>query len=299
MFSKTKAEPEGRGNPAELVDCRATVEKRELGATVKPKGQWAEAESGPRRLEAESRETPTMAMLEDGSPAELAPHRWWAEGEQRGCQTTAVGGGRSGWEGGHLPASRLPGLNLGTGGAGSGGRFRGAGTGALRGLNSGNGALSPMLWHNQRDILRSPSAVVQGAELLSALTPSAAFSLMAGVVAGSHTLTDIISSSSSPAILSSVAPYGDGSSVAILGQRGSAHDVQAGVVKRTERVVRVGGEACEDQEQSGVTLKRSLPLLQQEEEVFRAKEGIHREYRQQKQNTEEKGGNKNGGNTRR
>ncbi len=41
-----------------------------------------------RASEAESRETPTTAMLEDGSPAELAPRRWWAEEEQRGCQTT-------------------------------------------------------------------------------------------------------------------------------------------------------------------------------------------------------------------
>ncbi len=72
------------------MDYRATVERRELGAIVEPTGQWSEAESGPRRLEAESRETPTTATLEDGSPAELAPHRWWAEGEQRGCQTTAV-----------------------------------------------------------------------------------------------------------------------------------------------------------------------------------------------------------------
>ncbi len=97
---QTKAEPEGRGSLAELVDCRATVERRELGPMVEPTGQRAEAESGPRRLEAESRETPTTATLEDGSPAKLAPHRWWAEGEQRGCQTTTVeeagAGGRAG-----------------------------------------------------------------------------------------------------------------------------------------------------------------------------------------------------------
>ncbi len=70
------------------------------GAMVEPVGQRAEAESGPRRLDAELRETPTMVTLEDGSPAELALHRWWAEGEQRSCQTTAVeeagAGGRAG-----------------------------------------------------------------------------------------------------------------------------------------------------------------------------------------------------------
>ncbi len=79
--------------------------------------------NGQRASEAESRETPTMATLEDGSPAVLAPHRsavlnssppvlnsmqimqsgggvamawnweplhrWWAEGEQTSCQLTA------------------------------------------------------------------------------------------------------------------------------------------------------------------------------------------------------------------
>ncbi len=47
------------------------------------------------------------------------------------------------------------------------------------------------------------------------LTPSVAFSLEAGVVAGSSTLTDVISSSGSAAIRGSVAPCGDGSSVAV------------------------------------------------------------------------------------
>ncbi len=112
-------------------------------------------------------------------------------------------GGRSGGEG---SGGRLRGAGTGgrSGGAGSGGRLRGAGTGALR----------PLLWHNPRAILSSSSAAVQGAELLSALTLSVAFSLKAGVVAGSRTLTDVICSSGSVAILSSVALCGDGSSVA-------------------------------------------------------------------------------------
>ncbi len=50
--------------------------------------EGARSHGGGRASEAGSRETPTTAMLEDGSPAELAPHRWWAEEEQRGCQTT-------------------------------------------------------------------------------------------------------------------------------------------------------------------------------------------------------------------
>ncbi len=49
---------------------------------LEPSGQRAEVESGPRRLEAKSRETPTTAMLEDGSPAKIAPHLWWVEGEE-------------------------------------------------------------------------------------------------------------------------------------------------------------------------------------------------------------------------
>ncbi len=35
---------------------------------VEPAGQRAKAESGPQRLEVESRETPTTATLEDVSP---------------------------------------------------------------------------------------------------------------------------------------------------------------------------------------------------------------------------------------
>ncbi len=69
----TKAEPEGWGSPVELVDQWVTVEARELGAEVEPLGLRAEAESGPRRLEAEVRDTPAPAMLEDGRPTGLAP----------------------------------------------------------------------------------------------------------------------------------------------------------------------------------------------------------------------------------
>ncbi len=117
---RNKVELEGRGSPAELVDCQAMMEWSELGAMVESTGQWAEAESGPRRLEAESRETMITATLEDCTPTELAPHRWWAEGEQRGFQTTLVeeaGVGGPANTGGR------------SGGAGSGGRLRGAVTG--------------------------------------------------------------------------------------------------------------------------------------------------------------------------
>ncbi len=76
------------------------VEAWELGVEVEPLGLWAEAESGPRRLEAKVRDTPAPAMLEDGRPAGLTLYRYGAEGERRGCQTTAVEeagpGGRAG-----------------------------------------------------------------------------------------------------------------------------------------------------------------------------------------------------------
>ncbi len=46
------------------------------------------------------RDTPAPATLEDGRPTGHAPYRWGAEGERRGCQTTAVEeagvGGRAG-----------------------------------------------------------------------------------------------------------------------------------------------------------------------------------------------------------
>ncbi len=77
-----------------------TVEARELGAKVEPLGLRAEAESGPRKLEVEVRDTPAPATLEDGRPTGLAPYRWGAEGERGGCQMTAVEeagvGGRAG-----------------------------------------------------------------------------------------------------------------------------------------------------------------------------------------------------------
>ncbi len=161
-------------------------------------------------------------------------------GQAEGLPDGSGEGGRTRWEGGHLWASglsglitgtralsglntgtealsglnsgtgALSGLNTGTGalsGLNSGtGALSGlnSGTGALSGLNSGTGALSSLVWHSPRAILSSPSAAVQGTELFSTLTLSAAFSLLAGVVDGSHTLNDIISSSGSVAILSSV-----------------------------------------------------------------------------------------------
>ncbi len=63
-------------------------------------------------------------------------------------------------------------------------------TGVLSGLNSETGALSPSELHRPRSIISSPSAMVQGAELLSAFSLSTAFSLVAVVVAGSQTWSD-------------------------------------------------------------------------------------------------------------
>ncbi|KAL0176607.1 hypothetical protein M9458_028937, partial [Cirrhinus mrigala] len=75
----TKAEPEGRGSPVELLGRRAMVETRELRAGVKPLGQRAEAESGTLRLEAETRNPLAMMPMETGRPVASPPHRWWAE----------------------------------------------------------------------------------------------------------------------------------------------------------------------------------------------------------------------------
>ncbi len=57
--------------------------------------------------EAETRDSPAKVTMEDGRPAELAPYRWWAEGEQRGCQMTGV---EEAGSGGYLWASGLSGL---------------------------------------------------------------------------------------------------------------------------------------------------------------------------------------------
>ncbi len=176
----------------------------------------------------------------NSSPVGLAPHWWRAEGEQRGCQTTAVeeagaggnfwGAGTGGRSGGRFQ------------GAGTGGHFRGAGTGeseAPSGLDKGTkdeGGLD----RNQRDdweregAVRSPEqhpslsdpapclAVPDlltahpqpraGAELHSALTPSTACSLVMGTVAGSRTWSDGLGSTSGT-IIRSVARLSAGSQI--------------------------------------------------------------------------------------
>ncbi len=38
----------------------------------------------------ETRDPPATMPMETGRPAAIPPHRWWAEGELRGCQETAV-----------------------------------------------------------------------------------------------------------------------------------------------------------------------------------------------------------------
>ncbi len=59
----------GRESPVELVDRWVTVEARELGAEVEALGLR------PRRLEAEVRNTPAPATLENGRPTGLAPYQ--------------------------------------------------------------------------------------------------------------------------------------------------------------------------------------------------------------------------------
>lgn len=65
------------------------AERRELGAIVEPLDRRAEAESGTPMLEAETRDPPATTPMETDRPTVIPPHRWWAEGELRGCQETA------------------------------------------------------------------------------------------------------------------------------------------------------------------------------------------------------------------
>ncbi len=91
MVAEPEAETESRR-------ARATGHGGEEGARSHggAKGQRAEAESGPQSVEA--------MMLDDGSPAELAQRRWWAEGD-------SGGGGRSRWEvGGRVCICEPPGF---------------------------------------------------------------------------------------------------------------------------------------------------------------------------------------------
>ncbi|KAI2646404.1 hypothetical protein H4Q32_030398 [Labeo rohita] len=72
--------PTDRGGAAD-EGRRAAMETRALRAVVEPQGRRAEAEFWTLRLEAE---------METGRPAVNPLHRWETEGEQRGCQGTAV-----------------------------------------------------------------------------------------------------------------------------------------------------------------------------------------------------------------
>ncbi|KAL0198272.1 hypothetical protein M9458_006812, partial [Cirrhinus mrigala] len=66
-------------SPVEPVDCRATVEKRELGAMVELLGLQAEAESWILSLEAETRGPPAVTPMETGRSTASPLHRWGAE----------------------------------------------------------------------------------------------------------------------------------------------------------------------------------------------------------------------------
>ncbi len=153
----TKAEPEGRGSPVELMDRRVTVEARELGAEVElPDDSGGGGRSG------------------------------WEGGHFRGAGTgghfRGVGTGCSGAPSGLDMGTRDEGGLDGTSGY----------DGERRGGDSNSSSVSqsiksPSMSSSPRRIISSPSATVQGAELHSALTPSTAGSLVVGTVAGSRT----------------------------------------------------------------------------------------------------------------
>ncbi len=73
------------------------AERMELEAIVESLGQRAvrDSEAG-----GGDKGSSSMTPMETGRPAVIPPHRWWAEGEQRGCQMTAVEEpGAGGWVG--------------------------------------------------------------------------------------------------------------------------------------------------------------------------------------------------------
>ncbi len=90
---------------------------------------------------------------------------------------------------------------------------------------------------------------MQGAELISMLSLSAAFSHVAGSVAGSRTLIDVIIGSGAAAILSTVTPCGDGSSVT------AGSDSPSAVGSGMRSAQRGDGGLCTG---SGVDLARSF-----------------------------------------
>ncbi len=129
---------------------------------------------------------------------------------------------------------------------------------------------------------------MQGAELLSALSLSAAFLHMAGSVAGSRTLTDVISGSGSAAILSTVALCGDGSSVAV--GSGSSSAVGSGMrsTQRGDGGLGTGSGVDLARSSSGQTV-RGDPFLARvhstkaaKSEEFGPDKGIHRDTMERK-----------------
>ncbi len=150
-----------------------------------------------------------------GGTGELDGTSRGSGGHWRGAGTG--GHWRGAGTGGHWRGAGTGGhwRDAGTGGhwrgAGTGGRWRGAGTGeseAPSGLDRTSGddggrrggisysnsvsqsIKSSSMSSSPRCIISSISAVVQGAELHSALTPSTAGSLVVGIVAGSRTRSD-------------------------------------------------------------------------------------------------------------
>ncbi len=70
-----EAQPEERSPEAMAGRCPTKAELEGRGSSVEPLDLRAEAESLPRRLVAEVRDTTAPGMLEDGRPMGLTPNR--------------------------------------------------------------------------------------------------------------------------------------------------------------------------------------------------------------------------------
>ncbi len=187
---------------------------------------------------------------------------WASHYTDRGLRASGGAARWQGWRrqervGGHLwgaatGGSEAPsGLDKGTkdeggldGTNGDDGEKRG---GSLNSSSVSQSIRSPSMSSSPRCIIRSLSAMVQGAELHSMLTPSMAGSLVVGTIAGSHTWSDGLGSISG-VIFRSVAQLCASSLIAV--GNGSPSSVGLGWCSAPQRV---GGLSSE----SGVDLVRS------------------------------------------
>ncbi len=271
----TKAEPEGRGSPVELEDRWMTVEGYSSPGDA---GGW---------------QTHGARTVQQG-----------AEGERRGCQTTAVEEAGAGGRAGIFEEWALEDLTPPPCPAHPQPRCRGRSSTPCSHrprLAPSWWALSPALAPGLTGWAQLPGrSSAQSLGLALARRSRREMALRhrwawagapwAGLWVRSGSGEIIHCADGEGRSVTRQSPLYEGGEIlsrTIFGRQRSASGIQARIIEWAERVVRVAGGVSYTQEQSSMVLERSVPLLQQEEKEFGPDEGIHGDTRR-KQKTEKK-----------